>query len=73
MGKYVCTGELPWVVFVEMDLSDDRHRNGAVCDLGAKIIEYQFLVRRMESESRGEVELCNGVSGSLDHLFLVWF
>ena len=50
-------GEVPGVEAVQVDLGDDGHRRAATGRPRAEVVRHQLLVRRVEPEPRGEVQL----------------
>lgn len=46
------TWKLPWIVFVEIDLGDDRHRQRSGGGLLLEVVNHQLLVGRVEAEAR---------------------
>jgi hypothetical protein len=50
-------GQVPGVEAVEVDLGDDGHRGAATRGARAEVVRHQLLVRRVEPEARGQVQL----------------
>nr|ACN28671.1 unknown [Zea mays] len=49
--------QVPGVEAVQVDLGDDGHRRAAPRGARAEVVRHQLLVRRVEPEARGQVEL----------------
>lgn len=54
-GKH--TWELPRIELVEIDLGDDGHGNRLPGALPAEVVQHKFLIRRMESEPGGQLQI----------------
>ncbi|RDX88631.1 hypothetical protein CR513_29754, partial [Mucuna pruriens] len=52
------TVRVPWVVLVEVDFSNDRNRDLLRGAFAAKVVDDEFFIGGVESESRGQVKLC---------------